>query len=216
MKKELNNVTLLGIDCIDPYRLKNVMDICQREIEFHSTILLTSEDMRDSRVVRIPRISSFEEYSLFCLRDLSNYVETEFVLLIQWDGFILNPNSWHKSFLEDDYIGSPWLVKDWAISDFYFPENLRGEYVVGNGGFSLRSKKLLRLTERLYKEGILENSHPEDIAISVWYREMLKGAGIKFAPIEIAKQFSFEGGDEKYHKQFGFHGYYTDIESWFN
>lgn len=214
MNVKLDNVTLIGIDCVDPSKLQAVMDLCQREIDFGAVKLLTSKYINDERLVKIPDIRSLEEYSIFCLRDLVDYVDTDFVLLVQWDGFILNPQSWDKSFLNYDYIGSPWVVKDWSINDFDFPKKLRGKLVVGNGGFCIRSKKFLEVSSMLFKDGVIKRFHPEDIAISVWYRKIFESHGISFAPVEISKQFSLEGGDYVYKNQFGFHGYYTNIDDW--
>jgi len=214
MKINLDKVTLIGVDCIDPYRLQKVMSICQKEINFASVKLLSSKYIQDERLIKIPEINSPEEYSIFCLKDLVDYVKTDYALLVQWDGFILNPQSWSELFLNFDYIGSPWIVKDWSINDFDFPEKQRGKSIVGNGGFCIRSKKFLKVSSMLYKKGIIKKFHPEDIAISVWYREMFESNGISFAPVELAQQFSIEGGDYIYKNQFGFHGYYTDIKDW--
>jgi hypothetical protein len=211
----LNTVTLMGIDCVDPVRLQVVMDMCEEKISFAKSKLLTSKDIDDSRFVRIKEISSYEQFSEFCLSDLYKYVDTEFVLLVQWDGFILYPNSWKDEYLKYDYIGSPWVVKDWSIHDFGFPEELRGSLVVGNGGFCIRSKKFLKISSALYDLGLIKNYHPEDIAISMWYRDMFTSRGIVFAPSELAKDFALEGDDFPLVNQFGFHGFYTDLDSWF-
>lgn len=214
MKIQLNNITLLGIDCINPSRLQKVMDLCEEKIAFAESKILSSDYIDDTRLVKINKISSYEDFSKFCLCDLKKYVDTEFVLLVQWDGFILNPNSWTNDFLDYDYIGSPWVVKDWSINDFDFPEELRGQLVVGNGGFCIRSKKFLEVSSMLYDSGHIKRIHPEDIAISVWYRKLFENKGIKFAPPEVAKKFSIEGGDYTYTDQFGFHGFYTNIDRW--
>lgn len=216
MKLNLNNVTLLGIDCINPSRLKTVLALCQEEIEFAEVKLLSSIKINDDKWIEIQNISCKEDYSIFCLNKLIDHVKTDFVLLVQWDGFILNPKSWTNLFTQYDYIGSPWVVKDWSINDFDFPESWRGKMVVGNGGFCLRSKKLLETSSSLYNSGKIKRTHPEDIAISVWYRNLFISEGINFAPIELAKSFSIEGSDEVYSNQFGFHGYYTHLENWFS
>ena len=47
-------------------------------------------------------------YSKFMLQDLYKFVDTKFCLVIQSDGFVINPNLWTNQFLEYDYIGAPW------------------------------------------------------------------------------------------------------------
>ena len=66
--------------------------------------LLTSLPTDDSRKIEISHIGSTESYSEFCIRDLVKYVDTDFVLIVQHDGFVLNPNSWNDKFFDYDYI----------------------------------------------------------------------------------------------------------------
>lgn len=218
-KRKLKNVTLLGIDCVDVERLRLAINICQNDFEFAEVKLLTSLDVANKEnIVKIKAISSTEEYSHFVINDLWQYVNTTHVLLVQYDGFILNPKAWTDEYLEYDYIGAPWLVADWSVTNFSFPEELIGKLVVGNGGFSLRSKKMLELTSKLSQTGEITRLHPEDTSLCVWYRNLLEAEGIKFAPINLAKQFSFESEDKDnyyWDGQFGFHGLkWTDISKW--
>ncbi len=217
MKIKLDNTTLIGVDCVNPHRLREAIDISESGINFGNVKILSSIPIDDLRFVQIEHIPTIEDYSKFCINDLHKYVDTEYCLLVQWDGFVLDPTSWENSFMEYDYIGSPWVVKDWSIDDFNFPEKLRGQRVVGNGGFSLRSKKFLEVSSELFRQNKLTRFHPEDIALSVWYRSELEKQGIRFAPPDLARKFSIEGSDDVYEKQFGFHGFYsTNIDKWFD
>jgi len=219
IKKKLNSVTLLGIDCLNVERLNLAMEICQTSFEFVEVKLLTSLEAKGvDNIVKIKAINSTEEYSHFIIHDLDKYVDTEHVLIIQYDGFILNPKAWTDEYLKYDYIGAPWLVADWSISNFGFPIELLGKFVVGNGGFSLRSKKMLSVTAKLAAVGELEKYHPEDVSVCVYYRKLLEDNGLKFAPVDLARQFSFESEDKEHYSwnnQFGFHGLkWTDISKW--
>lgn len=216
---KLKSVTLLGVDCVNLDRIKQAIGICLNYFEFAEVKILTSLSANDSvNIVKINPINSTEEYSSFVINELYKYVDTAHVLIVQYDGFILNPDAWTNEFLKYDYIGAPWLVADWSVDKYDFPIELLGKYVVGNGGFSLRSKKLLSLTAKLSKQKKLNKYHPEDVAIGVYYRKLFEDSGIKFAPISLAKQFSFEGeGLDNYtwDAQFGFHGLkWTDISKW--
>lgn len=209
-KINLQNVTLLGIDCVNVERLAQAMDVSESSIEFGAVKLLTSLPTNDHRKIEIPHIGSIEEYSRFCIEDLHRYVDTDFVLLVQYDGFILNPESWTEEFLKYDYIGSPWLVADWSVRGFNFPPATLGTLIVGNGGFCLRSKKFLETSARLSKEGKIPEKNPEDVAMCVWYRNEFEKEGIKFAPINIADLFSIEYVKKYRNNTFGFHGIYQD------
>jgi hypothetical protein len=94
---------------------------------------------------------------------------------------------WQERFLEFDYIGAPWPTKEGLL--------------VGNGGFSLRSKKLLNA---LQDEAILPK-HPEDQCICLENRIYLENThDIAFAPGELAEEFAFELEKPNF-DCFGFH-----------
>ncbi len=205
--KKLSNVTLMGIDCVDVERLQKALDISSRGIEFAEVKLLTSLPTSDPRKVEIPHIGSIEAFSAFCINDLYKYVDTDFVLLVQGDGFVINPSSWEDEFLKYDYIGAPWIVTDWQIRTHDFPKDSFGKIMVGNGGFSLRSRKFLETSAGLSKESAFPKLHPEDVVLCVWYRDKLEAEGIKFAPPEVALRFSIESSRQKYDNQFGFHDF---------
>ena len=138
--------------------------------------------------------------------------------IIQYDGFILNPEAWSDQFLNYDYVGAPWLVGDFAINKSGFPEELRGKLLVGNGGFSLRSKRFTSLCAELSREGALPKYEPEDVVLCLENRKLLETHGMKFSPNDVAKKFSFESKNDEYIEwdgQFGFHGFrWTDISKW--
>lgn len=218
-KQKLENVTLLGVDCVDVERLRLAINICQTSFEFAEVKLLTSLDTANQEnIIKIKAVNSTEEYSKFIINDLWQYINTSHVLLVQYDGFILNPEAWDYKYLDYDYIGAPWLVADWSVTNFDFPQDLVGKFLVGNGGFSLRSQKMLKITSQLSKAGEIAKLHPEDVSLCVWYRQLLEDKGIKFAPIELAKKFGFEAKDKNnyfWDGQFGFHGLkWTDISKW--
>lgn len=201
MKRRLDNVTLLGIDCVDIERLIQVAELSMKNFEFGEVKLLTSLPTSHPCAVKIEPISSKEEYSKFIIKELDKYIDTDFVFIIQHDGFILNPDAWTDEFLDYDYIGAPW----WKET----------KYVVGNGGFSIRSKKLHTI---LATDENIKEYHPEDVATSRTYRNFLEEKGIKFAPVSLAKKFSMERNAKDgvmWTDQLGFHGLqWTDISKW--
>ena len=189
----LPSVTLCAVDCLNPALALRALDICALQCNFGDVVFLSDgasqHELAGCRMIAIPRIGSVAEYSRFVLKELGRYCNTEHVLLVQWDGYIINPHSWRPEFLEYDYIGAPWG---------WYQDNHR----VGNGGFSLRSRRLL---DALRDEDIVD-LEPEDEAIGRRYRPMLEAKyGIRFAPEEVATAFSYEtiapSGDP-----FGFHG----------
>ncbi len=216
--KKLHGITLLGIDCVDIDRLIQAAEICKKDFEFEEVKLLTSLPSNHPNVIPIEAITLTEEYSKFIIEKLDDYVYTPHVLIIQYDGFILNPLAWSDDFLKYDYIGAPWLVRNASVNRFGFPKELLGQRVVGNGGFSLRSKKMTSLCARLSKENFFKVYHPEDVVLCVHERKFLEEKGILFAPVEVAQRFCFESEDTdnySWNDQFGFHGLsWTDISKW--
>ena len=100
-----------------------------------------------------------ETYCKFIINDLHKYIDTEYFLLFQNDGWILNPDAWEDEFLNYDYIGAPWT---WD------------EYPCGNGGFTLRSKALMEECSKMIT-GVYE---PEDLVICTKYRPYLERKGL--------------------------------------
>lgn len=189
----LGDVTLVCIDCLYYEKSiqainKSIENIQFREVLFFSDKIFHSKDFH---TIEIEKINSKQQYSEFVFKKLVNYINSDFVLIIQWDGFIINPNKWNNEFLKYDYIGAAWWYKD--------------NFNVGNGGFSLRSKKLLKVLQKQE----FNDLHPEDDKICRKYRSQLEKLNIKFAPEMIATKFSFERNG-KYNNfkadTFGFHG----------
>ena len=123
----LPSVTLFGIDAHDPQGLLRAAEICTRGVEFGAVKMIT-ERLFQGR----------EGYSKFCISDMAKHIDTSHVLIIHPDGYIQNPSAWNDEWLTYDYVGSSWWFKDGKN--------------VGNGGFSLRSKKLLDILATLELE----------------------------------------------------------------
>lgn len=199
-KRFLENVTLVGVDCVNIERLITAANISRREIVFGDTKLFSSLPSAEP-VIKIDPIKSKEAYSWFIMKDLPKHIQTSHMLIIQYDGYILNPAAWRDEWLEYDYIGAPW---EW------YTDGMQN----GNGGFSLRSKKLMDIVasdDGIYPVSDGLNTHKEeDHCICRIYRKYLEETyQIKFAPVEVARQFSIEGWRSKnntWTNEFGFHG----------
>jgi len=192
---DLSMVTLLCVETREPSLGEWAIEKCITNVDFAKVVLVTDlAKVRNKKTginyIELRSLKSVQEYSQFMMGNLSQYVLGTHVLVIQWDSFITNPNLWNKKFLEYDYIGSVW------------PHHPRTP--VGNGGFSLRSVRLLEaLTSPLVKKG-----HPEDYYICAENKALLETSfGIRYAPIEIAEQFAVER--TPWHCAFGFHGLFN-------
>ena len=174
----LNNITICALDSVQPNKAKAAIERSKRHIKFGGELFIDHMS-----------INNKQAYSKFILQELHKYIKTDCVLIVQWDGWVSNASAWRDDFLDYDYIGAVWP---------WHPEGLR----VGNGGFSLRSKRLLELTAE--PKFVYKDLNEDDLICHI-NRDYLVSNGIKFAPEELARYFSFERELTNL-QTFGFHG----------
>ena len=150
--------------------------------------------------IHIDSFENIDDWNKFIFYDLYKWVDTEFCLLIHPDGYVINSDSWDDRFLDYDYIGAPWLP------GLHF-DPYGNEVRVGNS-VSIRSKRLLELPFKLnlqWKE--YNGSFNEDTQITCHYRPYFIGAGMSFAPFDLAIHFAKESHlpEQKGIKTFAFH-----------
>ena len=139
----------------------------------------------------IDRIASIEDYNRTIISGLAEHAISDFYLVIQYDGFVLDGGSFLDEFLEYDYIGALWP---------HF-----GFHQVGNGGFSLRSRRLIDAVAEL--GSLRSNGEAEDVFICRTVRPLLERLHyVRFAEVGLAKRFAFESPGQT-HETFGFHGF---------
>jgi len=191
-RPELPNVTLVAVTSVAVPATVRALEASMAEVKFGRALLLTDHPSPPTvgpfEWRQIDALRSRADYSRFMLRDLANHIQTSHALCIQWDGFVLRGEAWDDGFLDYDYIGAVWP---------HFPDG----YNVGNGGFSLRSRRLLEAC----REFPLDAAELEDVAICRRWRSQLEGQGIRFAPEEVARRFSYER-EPSNGSEFGFHG----------
>lgn len=186
----LSNVTLISVTGLHYKKTVESLLHCSSNIEFQNTKLLS--DIKPNNCnnsieyIKIHSLKSSDEYSQFILYELYKYIDTEFCLIVQHDGYITNPEKWNPTFLNYDYIGAPWTIRNDLINQF--GEQCR----VGNGGFSLRSKRLLTLPSKLNVTFDIGEWKNEDLNFCVVNKHIYESRGMKFAPIDVAKYFSHE------------------------
>ena len=189
---DLGDVSLVCVESRRPALAVHALQRCLRQARFKECLLLSPQAPtlpEDIRHVPIAPITSVAAYSDFIVGKLGDYFTGEHVLIVQWDGFILDATRWDARFLDYDYIGAPWL------------DSAR---TVGNGGFSLRSRRLWDALRAVNPQSM----HPEDACICIEYRSQLEAHGIRFAPPGLAELFSWEA-PEPATPTFGFHGFFN-------
>jgi len=173
---------------------------------------------------------NYHEYGWFMMFALWRVVHTEFALVVQEDGWVVNGANWRDEFLDCDYIGAPiHLAKIdtpqgtyWRNSFAWAEEQQKPDHIVTpiqNGGFSLRSRRLMRalvdhphIRVEIPPPDVVEgdplrmhwqhNALHEDVQLSGVLRPALEAVGIRFAPLELARSFAIEHAGPQLH-----HGY---------
>lgn len=195
------NTTLIIVDCVDAVRAQVALEECLKGCSFSDVKLLTSKDIDSPYKIKIDPIRSQNEYSEFMLKHIYEYVDTMHMQIVQFDGWIINPKSWDDEWCKYDYMGA------------LFDENPLTDYSVGNGGFSFRSRRLMKfVSENLgpYTGNGWHYFHNEDGVITRGMRGMLVEAGFKFCPIRVAPFYSVERClRHRVKTPFGFHSFYA-------
>ena len=215
--KHLPTVTAIIVDgrpkldagLIEDYRA--IIRFAQAHFKFAAFRLLLHDVSADFPTCETVRIDCIDDsiyshqisYSNFILYHLHRYLDSDFVLLMQQDGFILNPQAWDDAFLDYDYLGAPW------------PKDLSWVHPgrqVGNGGFSLRSRRLTTLTSKLFYPLAQGGGINEDFAIGCVAREFLESRGLRYPSVETALRFSVELDSPDWQRpecSLGFHAFET-------
>ena len=189
-------ITLVAIDCAYPQLAADALARSASQLSVARVLLLTDVAIERAgiEVVQIASIRSRAAYSQFVLKQLGAHIDTDYALVVQWDGFIIDGNAWGDEFWNYDYIGAKWPHE-------------QGDFRVGNGEFSLRSKRLLNA---LANPGFaLTPDENEDTAICIRYRDVLEtNYGIAFADERVADRFAFDVG-RPLGRTLGFHGVFN-------
>lgn len=135
-----------------------------------------------------------DQFNIWVNATVPAFIETDYAMSIHEDGFAIDASRWKPEFLDYDYIGAPWA-----------------DGVVGNGGFNIESQKLLKAKRKLpfsVKVSPPWDGHDilaSDVFLCRTHRATLEKQGVRFAPRDLALEFSIEQVGHEY-PSFGFHG----------
>lgn len=205
MKLQLPTVTLLIADCLNAELAAKVLELCKAKADFGTVKLLTSLPIDNPHRVEIMPLNSLIAYSVFMLTELHKHIETDHVLIVQRDGWVLNPESFDPAWLNLDYIGPLFVQYD----------------RVGSGGFSLRSKKIMQATAKQITPWDGTQAHAEAIqrGLGMYEDGIISLSPFKYsfkiATPQQAANFGHGGNrNPAYFREnpFGFHRTFADID----
>jgi len=188
---DLSNVTLVSVASVRVDKTIKALKYSSKDIIFGDIKLITHESVIEPgiTVINVDKMD-YEQYNKFIVFELYKHIDTDYALIIQDDGFVVNANEWKPEFLNYDYIGAPWPL---PYDDFSYRDAFNNLIRVGNGGFSLRSKKILSLADKLKLEWkSYFGYYNEDGFFTCHNRHIYEQNGCVFAPLDVAKYFSHE------------------------
>lgn len=192
---KLPSVTLIALSGID-YQTKENLEAIKKSCE--------GTEWGAVKYIQQGNITDINSWNKAVIYDLWKYVDTDFAMFVHGDGYVVHPDLWREEWLEYDYIGAPWPLP----TDDYSYRTPQGELVRVGNSVSLRSKKILQLPSQLGLEwrSYYGNTN-EDGFLTVHNRDILKANGCKFAPFDVALNFSKEAElpENKGLKTFAFH-----------
>ena len=190
----MKDITLVAIDFLYHDLTRYAIEHTLKHIDPKEIIIISDREiLPGSKTILHEPVNSMSKCNVLMLKGVTEHVKTNHALYVQWDGIANDRTLWDDEFLKYDYIGAVW---PWE------PEGQN----VGNGGFSLRSKRLLDACMDEHVQLTKERGMiAEDALICIDYKQFLQDTySIQYAPTKLARKFSFELGEHK--PSFGFHG----------
>lgn len=192
-KLQLPNVTLLAVTSVRLRETIKAMQYSMRGIDFGDCVLVTHKKPlflpKTIRYARTEKLDDIDCFNYQMLYEMGKYVRTDFVMLVHYDGFVVHPEMWRDEFLDYDYIGAPWPVPD---DDFTYRDKDGNLCRVGNS-VGIRSKRLLEFPKKAQIPFEADHGYfHEDGFLCCKNRHLVEAAGMRIAPLEVAKYFSHE------------------------
>lgn len=194
-KLKLDNVTLIAVSSVKIRQTIKALEYSMRGVEFAETVLVTHKKPlflpKDITFKQCEKITNIDIFNKMMVYDLYKYVDTEFALLVHYDGFVVNPDKWEDRFLDYDYIGSPWPTP--PADDKITYRDINGNLCRVGNSVSIRSKRLMELPEKInIPWQPFHGWYNEDGFICCNNRHIFEEHGMTYAPVDVAIHFGQE------------------------
>ncbi|WP_250451858.1 DUF5672 family protein [Caballeronia sp. ATUFL_M2_KS44] len=222
--KDFSKITLVSVTGLpDATRAVYALVLSQRQMPGARAVLCSPNapaNLPDGIEHRKIAPLSYHEYSWFMMYALWRVVDTEFALIVQDDGWVLDTANWSDDFLDYDYVGPAAHVgridseagTRWVTHYKWGAELDKPGHTVMpviNGGFCLRSRRMMRA---LIDHPEIKMTIPapdkfggdaikvewtncalnEDVQLTCVLRPELEAVGLRFAPVEMCLRFGIE------------------------
>lgn len=190
---KLPEVTLMAMTSVKVMETVKAMKYSMRGIDFGDAVFISDKKPiylpKNIRFSRTSRLNNINDFNYKMIYELTDHIHTDYVMIVHYDGFVVHPECWRDEFLDYDYIGAPWPDPH---DDFTYRDingNLRR---VGNS-VGIRSKRLLDFPNEAKLPFEADHGYfHEDGFLCVKNRHLVEAAGMKIAPLDVAKYYSHE------------------------
>ncbi|WP_051226454.1 DUF5672 family protein [Butyrivibrio sp. MC2013] len=194
-KLQLPNVTLCALTSVKVKATVKAMEYSMRGVDFGDAVLVTHKKPfylpSSIRFGKIDKLDNIDKFNYDMIYELYKYINTDYCMLVHYDGFVVNPSSWRDEFLDYDYIGAPWPIP--PEDDKVTYRDPDGRLMRVGNSVGIRSRRLLEAPALM---GLpwesFEGWYNEDGFLCCHHHKELEEAGMRFAPPELAAHLSME------------------------
>ena len=95
MKLDLGDVTVCAVASTNVQLAARALNISIAQCKFSDAILLSHAPVEGGfRFVQIDEVNSVIEYEQFVCKKLPNFIDSPFLLIVQWDGYVVDAQAW--------------------------------------------------------------------------------------------------------------------------
>lgn len=195
-KLQLPRVTLVAMTSVKILETIKAMEYSMQGIDFGAAILITHKKPlflpKNITYKYTSKLTDIDCFNYKMVYDLAEYIDTDYAMVVHYDGYVVHPESWQDIFYDYDYIGSPWPLPKPGTKHCYHDVN--GNLCRVGNSVSLRSKQLMEFPKKANLKWEMDEDgfYNEDIFICCMNKHRLEEAGMQIAPIEVAKYFAHE------------------------
>ena len=101
-KLKLPNVTLAAMSSVKIYETIKALEYSMQGIEFGEVVLITHRKPltlpKGITYKHTSKLTDIDCFNYKMIYELSDYIDTDYVLLVHADGFVIHPESWRGEF----------------------------------------------------------------------------------------------------------------------
>ena len=200
----MSSAKITMFSCVNPAEIKLATEHLEANRRMACNVV------SDAVVIPMPSVEEFNKWFVGGLRseklDATGY---DFIINVEPDASVANPEAWDDRFTKYDYMGAPWpaswkRLRHYAHSHGEVPENV----LVGNSGFCMMSRKFVQTLRKLSNEFqgySFDRDGGCDFYLCIAKARTLRKDGVRIPEPSVASRFSVERSP--YLGSFGVHNW---------